>query len=46
MGRKRKVRDPGPVENGHDRRAEEPENDGSGREREPSAPDGISGDWK
>ena len=46
MAKKRKERAPAPVPNGHDRRAEDRENDGSGRDRGPSAPDGISGSWK
>ena len=45
MAEKRRPRKPSPVETGHDRRAEEQGNDGSGREREPSAPDGVSGSW-
>ena len=45
MAKKRRTREPGPVENGHDRRAEERGNDGSGRDREPSVPDGVSGNW-
>ena len=45
MAKKRKERAPAPVPDGHDRRAEDRENDGGGRDR-PSAPDGISGSWK
>ena len=43
MARK-KARDPGPVENGRDRRAEEQGKNG-GRTGAPKAPDGVSGNW-
>ena len=46
MAKKRREPAPGPVPDGQDRRAEDRENDGSGRDRDPSAPDGISGSWK
>ncbi len=46
MAGKKKQRDPGPVENGHDRRSEEPDNDGSGLGSGPKAPDGVSGCWQ
>ncbi|MBQ9720789.1 MAG: hypothetical protein IJV64_08860 [Oscillospiraceae bacterium] len=46
MAIKRKQPPPGPVPNGHDRRAEEPDNDGSGLGKQPAAPDGVSGDWQ
>ena len=46
MAKNKKRRQPPPVPNGHDRRAEEPENDGSGRERNAAAPYGVSGVWQ
>ena len=42
---KRKRRRP-PVETGTDRRAAEREREDGDSPREPSAPDGVSGDWR
>lgn len=42
---KRKKRRP-PVETGTDRRATEREREDDSRHKPPSAPDGVSGDWR
>ncbi|MBR1456962.1 MAG: hypothetical protein IJ594_07385 [Oscillospiraceae bacterium] len=46
MAKKKKERRPGPVPNGLDLRARQPENDGSGLDGKPCAPDGVSGSWQ
>jgi hypothetical protein len=46
MAKKQKKRMAAPVPDARDKRAEEAENDGSGRNRKPAAPDGVSGSWK
>ena len=44
--RKKKLRQPSPVENTHDRRSRERAQKNDAFPDAPKAPDGVSGDWR